>query len=73
MADYTFETVTTEEGDSVDLIAFKRFGASNGTTESILDANPGLAALGPVLPAGVKVIIPVPVQKDRRQSTRLWS
>lgn len=72
MADYTYETVITDEGDSVDLIAFRRFGASNGPTESILDANPGLAAHGPLLPDGLKVIIPVPVQKDRKQSARLW-
>ena len=73
MALYAFESYVTQEGDTADLIAFNRFGSSSGTTESILDVNPGLAALGPILPAGMTVKIPVPVAKDRKQSTRLWS
>ena len=73
MADFVYEDYITTQGDTVDLIAFNRFGGSSGPTESILDANPGLAARGPVLPAGLTIRIPVPVKKDRAQSTRLWS
>lgn len=72
-ADFIYETYVTEEGDVVDAIAFARFGSSSGTTEQILDANPDLASAGPVLPAGLTILIPVPIQKDRKQSTRLWS
>lgn len=67
-----YEYHTTDEGDSVDLIAHRRFGDSSATA-AILAANPGLAALGPTLPAGLKLAIPVPEQKDRQQSARLWS
>lgn len=70
---YVYENYITQEGDTVDLIAFNRFGGSSGPTEAILDANAGLAARGPILPAGLTIRIPVPVAKDRVQSTRLWS
>ena len=73
MVDFVYEDYITTQGDTVDLIAFNRFGGSSGPTESILDVNPGLAALGPILPEGLTIRIPVPVKKDRAQSTRLWS
>ena len=72
MNDLSFESYTTIEGDMVDLIAFNRFGDSSAAM-AIYDANPGLAARGPVLPAGLVIRIPVPTKKDRKQSTRLWS
>jgi len=73
MADsVVYETVITDEGDTVDLIAFRRFGV-HGAEPDILAANAGLAARDAVLPAGLAIRIPIPVQKDRRQSTRLWS
>lgn len=68
-----FETYVTQEGDSVDQIAFDRFGSSKGTTEAILAANPGLAINEPMLPAGLTLRIPLPAKQDRRVSTRLWS
>ena len=67
------ETYTTRQGDMVDVIALERFGATAGATEAIYAANPGLAALGPVLPAGVVVTLPAPFAPDRTQATRLWS
>lgn len=68
----TTETVVTVEGDTVDLIAFRRFGV-HGAESRIYDANPGLAARGPILPLGTRVVVPVPEVKDRVQSSRLWS
>lgn len=58
VADLVYENYRCEQGDTVDLIAFKRFGSSSGTTESILDANPGLATAGPILPLGMMIRIP---------------
>jgi len=66
------EDYVTQEGDTVDLIAYTRFGA-HGMEPAIFDANPGLAALGPVLPAGIVVRVPVPVVKDRVAGLRAWS
>lgn len=67
-----FESYVTKEGDMVDAIAFERFGTSRAQTEAILAANPGLAAMGEKLPAGVTVKIPVPEVKDRKVARRLW-
>jgi phage tail protein X len=67
-----FETYTTVDGDTVDLIAFRRFGSSTGTTEAIYAANLYLADLGPVLPAGVVIQIPVPLAKPTATLKRLW-
>lgn len=66
-----FEDHITQEGDTVDLIAFNRFGA-HGMEPAILDANPGLAERGPVLPMGIIVRIPVPLKAERELSHRLW-
>lgn len=73
MADYKYEDYVTKQGDSVDLIAFERFGTSSGTTERILDANPGLADYGPILPMGLVIKIPVPTKADRAPGINIWS
>jgi len=67
-----FETYVTVEGDSVDLIAFNRFG-THGAEAAIFAANPGLAAMGPVLPLGLTVVIPLPEVKDRGELQNIWS
>jgi len=61
----------SQEGDTVDQIAFTRFGR-HGMESAIYAANRGLAALGPVLPIGTPVIVPVPEVQDRATSDRLW-
>jgi phage tail protein X len=67
------ETVITTAGDTVDLIAFHRFGA-HGAEQAIYDANPGLVDQGPILPAGLSIIVPVPGVADRTStSNRLWA
>lgn len=67
------ESYTTADGDTVDLIAFKRFGTSVGVTEQIYAANLYLADYGPVLPAGLVIQVPVPVEQPRVELQRLWS
>lgn len=48
----------TQDGDTVDYICFKIYGRTDGTVETVLSANPGLAALGAVLDAGVTIQLP---------------
>ena len=64
----------TKDGDMVDAICYRYYGASSGYMEKVLAANPGLAALGPVLSAGVEIELPV-IQAAAVQATRktLWS
>jgi phage tail protein X len=49
---------TTNQGQTVDLVCQDYYGRTADVTESVLDANPGLAGLGPVLPMGTKIIMP---------------
>lgn len=66
------DTYTTQDGDMVDLIAFVKFGRKVGVIEKILLANPGLAARGPVLPAGITITLPDPEPEPAPVVTRLW-
>lgn len=50
-------TVVTEEGDTVDLLAWRAYGDERHARD-VWRANPGLAARGAVLPAGVTVRLP---------------
>lgn len=50
--------VTALQGDTVDLICQRHLRRTAGITETVLDSNPGLAALGPVLPMGTPLILP---------------
>lgn len=67
------EQYTTTEGDTVDLIAFNRFGVTHGATEAILRANPSLAAAGTKLPEGMVITIPPFVVKKVSNAARIWS
>lgn len=51
-------TALSREGDVVDRIALAAYGRTAGATEAVLDANPHLSTIGPVLPAGVTVALP---------------
>ena len=66
-------TYTTREGDTVDFIAWKFYGSTaNRVTETVLEANPGLAAYGPQLPAGVAVTLPAIDAPAKTTGIRLW-
>lgn len=46
-------------GERLDRIAKKLYGTEQGgTVEALLDANPGLAALGPIVPDGAVIFVP---------------
>lgn len=50
--------VTAHQGDTVDLICHRHLGRTAGVVELVLESNPGLAALGAVLPMGAAVELP---------------
>lgn len=50
--------VQSRQGDTVDLICWRNYGRTAGTVETVLAANPGIAALGAVLPFGTTMILP---------------
>uniref|UniRef100_UPI000D1C1946 tail protein X n=1 Tax=Metapseudomonas otitidis TaxID=319939 RepID=UPI000D1C1946 len=50
-------TVRALQGDTVDAICWRVYGRTAGLTEAVLEANPGLADLGPVIPQGHRVTL----------------
>ena len=66
-------TYTTRQGESVDLICHRHYGRTRGVTELVLDANPGLAAKGAVLPLATRVVLPDITERIRqRPLVSLW-
>ncbi|MFG0467018.1 tail protein X [Pseudomonas putida] len=66
-------SVIANQGDTVDAICWRYYGRTAGVTEAVLDANPGLADLGPVIPHGTAVTLPdAAPQAEQRQVVNLW-
>jgi phage tail protein X len=69
----TAETVHTRQGDTVDMLLWRTRGSTAGLTERTLELNPGLADRGPVLPAGLPVILPAAAAPASvRETVKLW-
>lgn len=74
-------TVTVEDA-TVDLVCFdyaqsvlrdrRKAGTLRGYVEATLAANPGLAALGAVLPLGTKIALPDFIISNEGTRERLW-
>lgn len=65
--------VIANQGDTVDAICWRYYGRTAGVTEAVLEANPGLADLGPVLPHGTQITLPdAAPQAEQRQMVNLW-
>lgn len=64
----------TRDGDVVDEIAWRQYGFVDATVlRLVLEANPGLADRGVVLPAGVMIVLPdVPQPSTASESVSLW-
>lgn len=65
--------VTSMQGDTLDELCYRHLGRTD-ILESALELNPGLAAIGPILPCGTTVELPeaadlAPVQTNIVQ---LW-
>jgi len=52
------DTVRAIEGDTLDALIWRARGLGPADLPAVLAANPGLAALGPVLPKGTPVRLP---------------
>ncbi len=67
------QAVRSIEGDSVDKLCFRYLGATADITEQVIEVNPHLADLGPILPNDTLVLLLVqqvaPVQTNMIQ---LW-
>lgn len=50
--------IVTEAAEPIDALCRRVYGDESGYVEAVLDENPGLAALAPILPAGTRVKLP---------------
>ncbi|EPC02409.1 tail protein X [Litchfieldella anticariensis FP35 = DSM 16096] len=66
-------TVYAHQRDTLDAICHRVFGQTAGITEQVLELNPGIAELGPVLPQGTPVRLPdITQQPQRTKTVQLW-
>ena len=66
-------TYQTRDGDVIDDVCRRFYGREAGAVEAVLEANPGLADLGTVLPAGTVVKLPeLPRPLETIPTVKLW-
>ncbi|WP_460115370.1 tail protein X [Pseudomonas sp. H2_D02] len=66
-------TVRAHQNDTVDALCWHHYGRTAGVTEAVLEANPGLADYGPILPQGLAVRMPeAQTAAPQRQMVNLW-
>ena len=62
---YTGDKVyITIDGDVIDAIAYAFYGKHGKNTEALLEANPHVLDIGPILPAGMRIKLPVISQEE---------
>ena len=64
-------TYRTIDGDMIDAICKAHYGREDMTV-AVYAANPGLAAMGPVLAKGIVLILPDAAAVTVRKPIRLW-
>lgn len=65
--------IIANQHDSVDAICWRVYGRTLGVVEAVLAANPNLAQLGPILPIGTKVVLPINVPPPIIATINLWN
>jgi len=65
-------TYRTKDGDMLDWICSKHYGRTSGAVEAVLEANPGLADLGPVYAAGTLILLPELPAAESAATVKLW-
>lgn len=67
------QTYKTRDGDMVDDIVWRYYGTRGGlATERVLEANKGLADIGPILPGGVLLTLPDLPKPVATKTLKLW-
>lgn len=65
-------SLRANQGDTVDALCWRHYGRTAGVTEAVLEANPGLADNGPIIPQGTLVLMPDEAPQPQRQMVNLW-
>lgn len=61
---------TSKVGEMLDDIVFRHYG-NHSPLQVVLNANPGLAKMGPSLPTGTTILLPPVVEPEKKYIT-LW-
>ncbi len=61
----------TRAGDVLDWICWRHYGQRPRAVELVLEANPGLAEVGPLLPRGIKILLPS-LPYEAKGEVSLW-
>ena len=66
--------VRTNQNDTVDQLCWRHLGKTERVVEATLELNPGLAAAGPILPAGMAITLPdhATMPAATRPTVNLW-
>ncbi|WP_145586109.1 tail protein X [Yersinia rochesterensis] len=64
--------ILAQQYDTLDAMCWRYYGRTEGVTEKVLAANPGLADIGPVLPHGFPVEMPEVSAATTTQTLQLW-
>tara|TARA_B100001564_G_C20507953_1_gene609277 strand:+ start:27 stop:233 length:207 start_codon:yes stop_codon:yes gene_type:complete len=62
----------TSEGDMIDWICWKHYGRQAEAVEAVLEANPGLADHGEILPSNIIITLPDIELPESEEIIRLW-
>ncbi|MCF9034722.1 tail protein X [Acinetobacter nectaris] len=67
------KTVKSIQNDTIDSICWRYYGRSSGVVEMVLQANPQLAELDPILPIATDVVLPDISTPQKTETTiNLW-
>jgi phage tail protein X len=66
------QLVRSIEGDTVDNLCWRYYGKTQAVTEQVLNANPHLASLGPILPNGTEILLSVQTPAATQPLIQLW-
>lgn len=64
--------VRSVQGDTIDLICSRYYGRTAGVTEQVIEANPQLINMGPVLPNGTELELPEQTETPEKTMISLW-
>lgn len=66
------ELYITRQFDEVDEICWRYYGRTQQTVEIVLQANPNLADLMPILPTGITISLPDIPAPSTSETLRIW-
>lgn len=64
--------LVAQQRETVEMMCLRYYGKTADVTESVLDANPGLADLGAFIPYGYQVEMPDQVPPSTSDTVQLW-